>query len=70
MQTNTLRGMQTMEQSLADLTLSGVITAEAAFSRTTQPEQLLGLLERGDFAASELARPAGHRLRVLTETQV
>ena len=70
MQTNTLRGMQTMEQSLADLTLKGVITAEAAFSRTTHPEQLRGLLERGNFPLRELARPAGPRLRVLTETKV
>ena len=50
MQTNTLRGMQTMEQSLADLTLKRVITAEAAFSRTTHPEQLRGLLERGGYS--------------------
>ena len=35
MQTNTQRGMQTMEQALADLTLRRVITPEAAFSRTT-----------------------------------
>src|SRR4249920_1094413 len=69
MQTNTLRGMQTMEQSLADLTLKGVITAEAAFSRTTHPEQLRGLLERGNFVFREPARPAP-RLRVLTETKV
>src|SRR4051795_4357495 len=69
MQTNTLRGMRTMEQSLADLTLKRVITADAAFSRTTHPEQLRGLLERGNFAFREPARPAP-RLRVLTETKV
>ncbi len=47
MQTGTSRGMQTMEQSLADLMLRGVITREAAFSRTSRPEQLDALLTRG-----------------------
>ena len=36
MQTSTSRGMLTMEQSLADLTLRRVITPEVAFSRTTR----------------------------------
>ena len=39
-QTSTSRGMQTMEQSLADLMLRGVITREAALARTTRPEHL------------------------------
>jgi hypothetical protein len=38
--------MQTMEQSLADLTLRGVISIDVAMSRSSRPEQLLGLLER------------------------
>ncbi len=46
MQTNTKRGMQTLEQSLADLVQQGKITAELALSRTSRPEQLLGLLQR------------------------
>ena len=46
-QTGTSRGMQTMEQSLADLMLRGVITREAALARTTRPEQLEALLARG-----------------------
>jgi twitching motility protein PilT len=49
MQTSTLKGMQTMEQSLADLVLKRVITPEAAFSRTSRPDQLLGLLTSGGF---------------------
>src|ERR687888_474274 len=49
MQTSTSRGMQTMEQSLADLTLRHVITPEVAFSRTSKPDQLHGLLERAGF---------------------
>jgi twitching motility protein PilT len=54
MQTSSSRGMLTMEQSLADLALRNVITPDVAFSRSTRPEQLAGLLERGgliDFHA-------------------
>src|SRR5256886_204555 len=47
MQTGTAKGMQTMEQSLADLTLRGVISVETALSRSSRPEQLFGLLEIG-----------------------
>ena len=42
MQTSSGRGMQTMEQSLADLTMRRVITPEVALSRTTHREQFLG----------------------------
>jgi twitching motility protein PilT len=49
MQTSSSRGMQTMEQSLADLALRRVITGDIAFSRSTRPEQLRGLLERGGY---------------------
>src|SRR6478736_6522 len=49
MQTNNLRGMQTMEQSLAELTLKDVITMDLAVSRSSRPEQLQGLLERAGF---------------------
>jgi twitching motility protein PilT len=49
MQTGTARGMQTMEQSLADLTLRGVVTYEVALARSSRPEQLHGILERAGF---------------------
>jgi len=49
MQTGTARGMQTMEQSLADLTLRGVIPFDTALARSSRPEQLYGLLERAGF---------------------
>ena len=49
MQTSTGRGMQTMEQALAELTLRRVITKEIALGRSSKPEQLLGLLERAGF---------------------
>jgi twitching motility protein PilT len=47
MQTGTARGLQTMEQALADLVLRNVITREVAVSRSSRPDQLEGLLERG-----------------------
>src|SRR5256714_7979355 len=50
MQTSTGRGMMTMEQSLADLVTRGVITPALAFSRSSRPDQLQGLLERAGFA--------------------
>ena len=46
MQTGTSKGMQTMEQSLADLVLRKVIGLDDALSRSSRAEQLLGLLER------------------------
>jgi twitching motility protein PilT len=46
MQTGTKRGMQTMEQSLADLTLRRVIDPEEAISRTSRPDQFIGILQR------------------------
>src|SRR6059036_2346794 len=53
MQTGTGRGMQTMEQSLSELTLRAVITIETALSRSSRPEQLFGLLERAGFDVGE-----------------
>jgi len=46
MQTNTARGMQTMEQALADLTLRRVINVDVAFSHTNRRDILAGILER------------------------
>ena len=46
MQTNTSRGMQTMEQSLADLIQRGVVTFEVGLTRSSRPQQLIGVLER------------------------
>jgi hypothetical protein len=62
--------MQTMEQSLAELTLRRVITPEAAFSRTSRPEQLLGLLESGGFPPFELEVVSRNGLRTATEVKV
>ena len=46
MQTNTGRGMQTMEQSLADLVLRRVISQETAFNVTSRREEFESLLAR------------------------
>jgi twitching motility protein PilT len=46
MQTGTKRGMMTLEQSLADLVLRGVVTEEIALSRSSRAEQLEGLIRR------------------------
>src|SRR3712207_314883 len=47
MQTAGKRGMQTLEQALAELVLRGIVSQETAVSRSSRPEQLLGLLQRG-----------------------
>src|ERR687888_469629 len=49
MQTNTSRGMQTMEQSLAELITRRVVDVELGLSRSSRPAQLVGLLERAGF---------------------
>jgi twitching motility protein PilT len=55
MQTNTGRGMQTLEQALVDLVTRGIITQDIALSRSSRPDQLLGLLQRNGLAAPESA---------------
>ena len=57
MQTSSSRGMQTMEQSLADLALRRVITSDIAFSRSSKPDQLRGLLERGGYTDFSTPNP-------------
>ncbi len=55
MQTNTGRGMQTMEQSLGDLIMRRVVDVEVGLSRSSRASQLIGLLERSGFPVE---RPA------------
>ena len=60
MQTNTSRGMQTMEQSLADLITRGVVELEVGLTRSSRPAQLIGVLERAGFPVEppeELSQP-------------
>ena len=68
MQTNTARGMQTMEQALADLTLRRVVNPIDAFANTARRDILAGILERsgmdvrGVLASMELnAAPPQHQ---------
>jgi twitching motility protein PilT len=49
MQTGTARGMQTMEQALADLAIRRVVNVDVALERSSRPDQLTGLLERSGF---------------------
>jgi twitching motility protein PilT len=49
MQTGTARGMQTLEQALADLVMRGKISRETALNRSSRPDQLEGLLKRAGF---------------------
>jgi twitching motility protein PilT len=49
MQTGTKRGMQTMEQSLADLIIRNIVTYDEALSRSSRKEELAGVLERSGF---------------------
>jgi twitching motility protein PilT len=49
MQTGTSKGMQTMEQSLAELVVKRTIDVDLAMTRSSRPDQLLGLLERAGF---------------------
>jgi twitching motility protein PilT len=54
MQTSTGRGMQTMEQALADLVVRGVVTWETALSRSSRPDALRGQLQRLGVELPEL----------------
>ena len=62
MQTGTASGMQTMEQSLASLVLRHVITREEAINRSSRPEMLVGLIERGVTLVGAQAPEPGLRL--------
>src|SRR5713226_3332058 len=72
MQTKTAGGMQTMEQSLADLITRGVVELEVGLTRSSRPAQLIGLLERAgfpvepppDLSAPLHEQPLGSGLRV------
>jgi twitching motility protein PilT len=61
MQTNTSRGMQTMEQSLADLVQRRVVDFQVALTRSSRPQQLIGLLERAGFPVELPPDLTGHQ---------
>jgi twitching motility protein PilT len=55
MQTNTSRGMQTLEQALVDLVTRGIVTQEVALARSSRPDQLLGLFQRNGLTVADQA---------------
>ena len=63
MQTNTARGMQTLEQAMLELVRSGKISTDTALQRSSRPDQLKSLLQRnGLLAADDPGAPAGLRV--------
>jgi twitching motility protein PilT len=60
MQTGTSKGMVTMEQSLAELIIRGIVTMEVALTRSSRPEQLTGLLERAGFSDPDAPAAEGN----------
>ena len=60
MQTNTSRGMQTLEQAMLELVRSGKITPDLALQRSSRQDQLRSLLQRNGLVAPD---PTGN-LRV------
>ncbi|HKI22511.1 MAG TPA: type IV pilus twitching motility protein PilT, partial [Gaiellaceae bacterium] len=64
MQTGTSRGMMTLEQSLADLVLRGVVDQKMALSRSSRAEQLLGLIQRNSLEPEQQQLAAASGLRV------
>ncbi|HEV3407704.1 MAG TPA: hypothetical protein VG079_03355, partial [Gaiellaceae bacterium] len=61
MQTGGKRGMQTLEQSLAELVARGLVSQETALARSSRPEQLLGLLQRSGLVTAAEAPIGGLR---------
>jgi twitching motility protein PilT len=57
MQTSTSRGMQTLEQSLAELVLRRVITKDTALSASSRRDQLDALLDRAGFEEAAAFEP-------------
>ena len=54
MQTGTRRGMQTMEQSLAELIEKRTVTVSDALSRSSRPESLVAALERAGISVPSM----------------
>ena len=63
MQTGSRSGMQTLEQSLADLVLRRVVTAEEAVVRSSRREELAGLLQRAGVPVMQSFDETGGAVR-------
>jgi twitching motility protein PilT len=64
MQTGGKKGMQTMEQALAELVLRGIINEDIAIGRSSRPDMLLGLLGRAGPTGSVPEAQAAAPLRI------
>jgi twitching motility protein PilT len=64
MQTGGKKGMQTMEQALAELVLRGVIDEDVALGRSSRPDMLFGLLGRVGATGSPGDGPVAAPLRI------
>jgi twitching motility protein PilT len=53
MQTNTARGMQTLEQAMLELARAGRITTHTALQRSSRPDQLKSLFQRNGLMAPD-----------------
>jgi twitching motility protein PilT len=62
MQTGSNKGMQTLEQAFTDLVSRGVISQDVAMSRSSRPEQLLGLLQRSGLVTADETPQSGLRV--------
>jgi len=60
MQTNTARGMQTMEQALADLTLRRVVNLDQALEASSRRDVLAGILERAGVDVNGMLAALAH----------
>jgi twitching motility protein PilT len=59
LQTGGSAGMQTMEQSLAELVLRGTVSSETAYACSSYPDQLEGLLDRAGYVEPQQVAAAG-----------
>ncbi len=62
MQTNTGRGMQTLEQAMLELARYGKITTDVALQRSSRPDQLKSLFQRNGLLAADEPGAAGLRV--------
>lgn len=65
-QTGSNKGMQTLEQSLADLVSRRIVSPESAFGATTRHDELKGLLKDGESSSSAPTNGGGAPARLRT----
>ena len=58
MQTGSRNGMQTLEQSLADLVLRGIVSADDALNVSTRREELVALVQHAGVPTGRPSQPS------------